>query len=142
VTTAAVDRARADLVEDPPEAAARAAEAAVARAVPAASAARVVPADRRRAARAPARAASFASVPVAAARLPSASRFPTAASVRTDGLIVLYATGYRRPGPAARRHRARLPVPIAWRDRRRAAPRRPAPAFQRTSVRPAAGAAW
>ena len=51
------------------------------------------------------------------------SRFPTAASVRTDGPIGLSATGCRHRDLGAKSRRARLPVLTASRDRRRAAPR-------------------
>ena len=115
------------------------------RLAPAVAAAAVVDragrADPRCAARARARAASFACDPAVAAPLRAAIRSPMAANVRRDGRIGLFATLLRHRDQAARSHRARLPLLSASRDPRRAAPRSPAPASRQTSARPAEDAA-
>jgi len=116
-----------------------------ARPAPAAAAAPAVDragrADPRCAARARARAASFACDPAVAAPLRAAIRSPMAANVRPDGPIGLSATPHRHRDQAARSHRARLPLLSASRGPRRAAPRSPARASRRTSARPAEDAA-
>jgi hypothetical protein len=121
-----------------------------ARAVPAArpapAGAEALPVERagrgnlRCAARAHARAANSACAPAAAGRLSGAIRFPMAASVRPDGPIGPSATPHRRPGQAARSRRARRPLLSAPPGPRRAAPRSPAVASRRTSVRAAGDA--
>jgi len=101
----------------------------------------VGPADPRCAARAPARAASFACDRAVAARLHAAIRSPMVANVRRDGPIGLSATLHQHRGQAARSRRALLPLLSASRGPRRAAPRSPARASRRTSARAAEDAA-
>jgi len=101
----------------------------------------VGPADPRCAARARARAASFACDLAVVARLHAAIRSPMVANVRRDGPIGLSATLHQHRGQAARSRRALLPLLSASRGPRRAAPRSLARASRRTSARAAEDAA-